>query len=304
MPKVNMSKSRINKISILLNFILIAGVIIYLFVPFLSNSILNKTFSPLCGIKQLYQGDEYLPAWCLEAKAKIRQVNNNINFNQNTNINVNNNENINTNTNANTQIANPAAVKCVEAGGKLEPYDTAAGTDELCIFPDDSICNEWDYFRGDCQMGKCFKKCDKVGTNNEGWYNSCSDRIIKYEKCGNVEPTPTPTPITTPTPTPTVSAKDLIISAPVADQQLTSPFQVQGRAKTADNKVHVRVKNQSGQSLIEVSGSIKNIGKDGFGDFDLKISYEFSSTKEGFVEVYALNSQGQEINNVSLPVKF
>ncbi|OGY48419.1 MAG: hypothetical protein A2663_01680 [Candidatus Buchananbacteria bacterium RIFCSPHIGHO2_01_FULL_46_12] len=79
--------------------------------------------------------------------------------------------------NANTGLANPASVFCQDHGGRLKikteesglPRRSAdlsaetqivkaegaeAGQFGLCIFNDDTRCEEWAYFRGDCQPGK------------------------------------------------------------------------------------------------------------------------------------------------------
>ena len=292
-----MAKNTINKISLLVNFILIVILIIYVFVPFLGNGVVTKTFSVFCGIKKVYQGEQYLPAWCTAEK----KVDNQPVVNDNVNQAANENSNANTNTNtANTQMANPASVNCEKVEGSLEMVKSEDGGEYgLCVFKDKSICDEWDLFRGDCQAGKCFKECQAGGTSSEGWYNSCTKKLIKYEDCSKEDAKPTPTPATAAT-----ADKNIVISAPLADAQLASPIELQGRAKTADSKVYVRVKSKSGQNLIEVSGSLKNIGSDGFGDFSLKISYEFSTTKEGFIEVYALDKDGKDVDNVSIPVKF
>lgn len=51
-------------------------------------------------------------------------------------------------------IPNPAAVYCGQQGGKSEIVTAADGSQSgLCIFPDGSRCDEWAYFRGECQPG-------------------------------------------------------------------------------------------------------------------------------------------------------
>jgi putative hemolysin len=51
-------------------------------------------------------------------------------------------------------IANPASVYCNDNGGRLE-IRTGLGGGQIgvCIFPDGSECEEWAYFRGECQPG-------------------------------------------------------------------------------------------------------------------------------------------------------
>ena len=58
----------------------------------------------------------------------------------------------------NTQIANPAAVYCEEQGGTLQLEEW------LCIFSDGSYCEEWSYFRNECQPGQIiYNTVEEVG---------------------------------------------------------------------------------------------------------------------------------------------
>lgn len=51
-------------------------------------------------------------------------------------------------------MPNPASVYCEEHGGKLEfRQDAAGGVAGICVFPDGSECEEWAYYRGECQPG-------------------------------------------------------------------------------------------------------------------------------------------------------
>jgi putative hemolysin len=51
-------------------------------------------------------------------------------------------------------MANPASVFCEEQGGKLDMrQDASGGVAGVCVFPDGSECDEWAYFRGECQPG-------------------------------------------------------------------------------------------------------------------------------------------------------
>ncbi|MFH1125967.1 MAG: DUF333 domain-containing protein [Candidatus Altiarchaeota archaeon] len=80
-------------------------------------------------------------------------------------------------------IANPASEKCLRDGGELKIASTGDGERGICFFPDASVCDEWEYFRGECQEGKCMMKCDKIGTRSEGWYD-CNDRLLYWDNCG------------------------------------------------------------------------------------------------------------------------
>ncbi len=51
-------------------------------------------------------------------------------------------------------LANPASEFCEENGGTVEiREDDSGGQVGYCIFPDGSECEEWAYFRGECQPG-------------------------------------------------------------------------------------------------------------------------------------------------------
>jgi putative hemolysin len=48
-------------------------------------------------------------------------------------------------------MANPASAYCQEQGYTLEMRTDASGTYGVCIFPDGSECEEWAFYRGECQ---------------------------------------------------------------------------------------------------------------------------------------------------------
>lgn len=50
-------------------------------------------------------------------------------------------------------LANPASVYCEEQGGVIEMRTSAAGTTGYCLFEDGSECEEWAYYRGECEPG-------------------------------------------------------------------------------------------------------------------------------------------------------
>jgi putative hemolysin len=50
-------------------------------------------------------------------------------------------------------LPNPASVYCEEQGGRLEIREEENGQRGVCIFDDGSECDEWAYFRGECQPG-------------------------------------------------------------------------------------------------------------------------------------------------------
>ena len=51
-------------------------------------------------------------------------------------------------------MPNPASVHCEQYEGKLElRQDASGGVVGICVFPDQSECEEWAYFRSECKPG-------------------------------------------------------------------------------------------------------------------------------------------------------
>jgi hypothetical protein len=59
-------------------------------------------------------------------------------------------------------LANPAAVNCTHHGFKYLMVQNVG----ICVFPDNSYCEEWAYFRGQCKPGQNFPK-DKTQNNSQ-----------------------------------------------------------------------------------------------------------------------------------------
>ena len=52
-------------------------------------------------------------------------------------------------------LPNPASVHCEEHGGRVEIRKAADGSEYgVCVFTDGSECDEWAYFRDECQPGQ------------------------------------------------------------------------------------------------------------------------------------------------------
>lgn len=75
--------------------------------------------------------------------------------NHNQNGDENNNQG---NNQGNIGLANPASVYCEEKGGILEVRDFIDGQKGFCLFEDGSECDEWKFFRNECQRGTVFCK--------------------------------------------------------------------------------------------------------------------------------------------------
>lgn len=54
--------------------------------------------------------------------------------------------------NSETNLPNPAAAYCEQHGNKLQIVTADDGSQKgICIFPNGSTCDEWAYFRGECE---------------------------------------------------------------------------------------------------------------------------------------------------------
>ena len=51
-------------------------------------------------------------------------------------------------------MPNPASVFCEQNGGSLQIRQTSEGEAGICVFPDGSFCDEWAFFRKECQTGQ------------------------------------------------------------------------------------------------------------------------------------------------------
>ena len=80
----------------------------------------------------------------------------------------------------NTQIANPASEFCVNNGGKLEIKNSSQGDYGICNFDDGSVCEEWSFFRGECQKGD--SKIDL--TYCESYFDGCNTCFVENGKIG------------------------------------------------------------------------------------------------------------------------
>lgn len=87
---------------------------------------------------------------------------------------------------ADAAIANPASVFCQEKGGQVDIRETAGGQVGYCVFADGSECEEWAYFRGECQPGTLVLTVAATGTGYVplGW-ETCQTLSLKLaEKLG------------------------------------------------------------------------------------------------------------------------
>ncbi len=212
-----MKKSTNSKFLLVLIIIIFVFFIIYFFVPFAGNRFLTKTFSPLCYIQKIYQGDQYVPDWCtriesvkIENDSKIIIINKNIN-----------------------------------KAPDIEPPVTEEPVDD------------------------------------QEESSASSDPTSLGGSIGFDHPI------------------DISVDLPKDNDQLSSPFTVSGNADIDNDELFIRVIGINNNTLIEESTKAS-----GSGDFKIEVNYEFSLTKEGFVEIFSKSVSGNEENLVRIPVKF
>ncbi len=51
-------------------------------------------------------------------------------------------------------LPNPASQNCIDKGGKLVSAQETAGVLGICLFDDGTQCEEWQFFRSECQKGQ------------------------------------------------------------------------------------------------------------------------------------------------------
>ncbi|MCS7144554.1 MAG: DUF333 domain-containing protein [Archaeoglobaceae archaeon] len=98
----------------------------------------------------------------------------------------------------NLGLANPAAVYCVDLGYKYKVENTPKGQIGVCVFPDQTECDEWAFYRGECgqkwaklqfEVGNCSDLTR--GAQNYYTYDPQTKTLIAYVtvNCGSDEVT-------------------------------------------------------------------------------------------------------------------
>ncbi|MCS7130397.1 MAG: DUF333 domain-containing protein [Archaeoglobaceae archaeon] len=93
-------------------------------------------------------------------------------------------------------VSNPAAVYCLEMGYRYKVENTPQGQVGICVFPDQTECDEWAFFRGECgqkwiklhyEVGNCSELTR--GSQNYYTYDPRANTIIAYVtvNCGSDE---------------------------------------------------------------------------------------------------------------------
>ena len=80
-----------------------------------------------------------------------------------------------------TQLANPASEFCEDNNGTVDIRSSQNGEYGVCVFQDNSECEEWMFYRGECEAGKyiyqdkaCTREFNPVcGENGVTYSNPC-----------------------------------------------------------------------------------------------------------------------------------
>ncbi|MBU2566993.1 hypothetical protein KKG46_05570 [Patescibacteria group bacterium] len=75
---------------------------------------------------------------------------------------------------------------CSNYGGIYTEVNNLKETWGACYFKDGTMCEILSFMRGECQMGGgCYEECWSIGTSDEGWYESCTKKLIRWDKCSS-----------------------------------------------------------------------------------------------------------------------
>jgi len=178
-------------------------------------------------------------------------------------------------------IANPASVNCLEKGGELQTRENEDGQYGVCKFSDGSECEEWKFFRGECEP---------LAEKNSGKENQAGEEIKTEEKAENTNK----------------SANERIKIADIkAGDTLGSPVTISGEGAAFENNLIVELRNPDHSPLVKEFVSIKSSNVGETGPFSITLNFLFNNTEEGFLAVYEPSAQdGSELNLVEIPVKF
>ncbi len=97
------------------------------------------------------------------------------------------------------------------------------------------------------------------------------------------------------------SATSVRIAAPAVNAALTSPFKITGEVQQSVKSLTVNIKGANNETLITETVTPRAEAVEGWRPFKLTLSYEFSRTKAGTVEILP---DGQADDMVVIPVVF
>jgi hypothetical protein len=97
---------------------------------------------------------------------------------------------------------------------------------------------------------------------------------------------------------------NILVFNPKENAKISSPFDLEGKARVFENVVSIRLKDTDGKVLFQGTTEAKSPDTGKFGLFQEEISYSTIQTK-GILEVFESSAKdGSEVNKVAIPVKF
>ena len=97
---------------------------------------------------------------------------------------------------------------------------------------------------------------------------------------------------------------NIIVSSPIENATVSSPFNVEGKARVFENVVSIRLEDKDGKILFQGTTNAQSPDTGQYGLFQKEIKYTTSQT-EGILKVFESSAKdGSEINEVIIPVKF
>lgn len=97
---------------------------------------------------------------------------------------------------------------------------------------------------------------------------------------------------------------NIIVESPAEDEAITSPVTVSGQARTFENTVNVKIKDDSGNLLAEsYTTATGEMGR--HSSFSTTVEFDKGTSKYGSIEVFQYSAKdGTEIDKVVVPVAF
>lgn len=115
-----------------------------------------------------------------------------------------------------------------------------------------------------------------------------------------------PQHIITPTVFPQESqSKNIVVTEPLLNQHIRSPFTIAGEARVFESQLHYRLRDGDGKILVEdrMMANAKDAGQ--FGPFSVSVFFSKPKASHGIVEVFDYSAKdGSEIDKVIIPVFF
>jgi hypothetical protein len=98
---------------------------------------------------------------------------------------------------------------------------------------------------------------------------------------------------------------NIVVTAPLKNEEITSPVIIQGEARVFENAFSYRVRDGSGKILVEGHAMTKAPDVGVFGPFEVDVSFGVPKTTKGTIEVFVYSAKdGEQVDTVTIPVRF